>query len=201
MSVNPAREAAFPLSFRIPGWCRNPELSVNGARVGAAPDAKGFVRLDRLWKPGDSVRLRFPMSVSVRTGRDKNEDGAPYASVSYGPLLFSLPVPDTRGPNTPDPAARWNYALDMKGERLGADISVERQPMPARWNWPLASPLTLRVNAAACDWTPSLKAALPAQPVTPSKPDEKITLVPYGCTAFRVSMFPVTARLWGSLPQ
>ena len=28
--VNPAHEATFPLSFRIPGWCKSPALSVNG---------------------------------------------------------------------------------------------------------------------------------------------------------------------------
>ena len=76
MSVKPARDATFPLSFRIPGWCKNPELSVNGSAVAAAPDAKGFVRVQRLWKPGDAIRLRFPMSVSVKTGRDNNAQGA-----------------------------------------------------------------------------------------------------------------------------
>ena len=158
MSVKPAREATFPLSFRIPGWCKNPELSVNGSGVKTAPDAKGFVRVERLWKPGDAIRLRFPMSVSVKTGRDNNAQGAPYASVSYGPLLFALPIPDTQGPNTPDPAAKWNYALDVQGEKLGADVSVERQAMPAKWDWPLASPLKLRANAVVCDWTPAPKS-------------------------------------------
>jgi hypothetical protein len=196
IGVKPAREATFPLSFRIPGWCKNPELSVNGTGVKTAADAKGFVRVERPWKPGDAVRLRFPMSVSVKTGRDNNAQGAPYASVSYGPLLFALPIPDTQGPNTPDPAARWNYALDVQGEELRAEASVERQAMPSKWDWPLASPLKLAVNAVRCEWKPEPKKPLPLQPIAQGKPAEKITLVPYGCTKFRVSMFPVTARVF-----
>ena len=195
MSVTPAREATFPLSFRIPGWCKNPQLSVNGSGVTAAPDAKGFVRIQRLWKPGDALRLRFPMSVSVKTGRDNNAQGAPYASVSYGPLLFALPIPDTQGPNTPDPAAKWNYAFDVQSETLGADVSMERQAMPAQWDWPLASPLKLRANAVAIDWNPAPKAPrLPSKPFAKQQPPERITLIPYGCTKFRVSMFPITER-------
>ena len=48
------------------------------------------------------------MSVSVARGRDNNTQGAPYASVSYGPLLFALPIADTQGPNTPDPTAGFD---------------------------------------------------------------------------------------------
>jgi DUF1680 family protein len=197
MSVKPARDATFPLSFRIPGWCKSAELSVNGSGVKTVPDAKGFVRVERLWKAGDTLRLRFPMSVSVKTGRDANAQGAPYASVSYGPLLFALPIADTRGPNTPDPAAKWNYALDVQGEKLGADVSMERQAMPAQWDWPLASPLKLRANAVAIDWHPEPKAPrLPAEPIAKREPPERITLIPYGCTKFRISMFPITERVF-----
>ncbi len=196
MAVNPAREAAFPLSFRIPGWCKNPELSVNGSAVQAVPDAKGFVRVERLWKAGDAIHLRFPMSVSVQTGRDNNAQGSPYASVSYGPLLFALPIVDTKDANTPDPAAKWNYALDVQGKTLGADVTVERQTMPTKWDWPLASPLKLRVNAVVCDWTPAPKTPLPATPIANQRPSERITLIPYGCTKLRVSMLPVTERAW-----
>jgi hypothetical protein len=195
MHVKPARETTFPLSFRIPGWCKNPQLSVNGTRVETASDTKGFVRLVRLWKAGDAIRLRFPMSVSIKTGRDLNAQGAPFASISYGPLLFALPIPDTKDPNTPDPTAKWKYALDGPVEKREQGIVVERGPMPAQWDWPLASPLHLGANAIAIEWSPDPKAPrLPAGPIAKGGQTERIRLIPYGCTKFRVSMFPITDR-------
>jgi hypothetical protein len=212
MSVKPAKEAAFPLLFHIPGWCTNPELSVNGSAIQAEPNAKGFACVTRTWKAGDTVRLRFPMTASVVAGRDNSPcgpftgehkptmvtipepgstQGRPYAAVSYGPLLFSLAIPDTPDANTPDPAARWQFALDVQKP----EISVERQAMPSRWNWPLESPLTLTVNAVPVDWNPAPEAPkLPEEAVVKQKPSERITLIPYGCTKFRISMFPVTAE-------
>lgn len=192
LNVKLAQAATFPLSFRVPGWCKQPELKINGSVLKTTPDARGFVRVDRLWKSGDTIRLRFPMPVEVKTGRDNNAQGAPYASVSYGPLLLALPIPDTQDPNTPDTAAKWNYALDVQK----AGITVEHQRMPAKWNWPLESPLKLRVNAVACDWTPAPKSPLPSELIANRERPERITLVPYGCTKFRVSMFPVTERAW-----
>lgn len=188
MTVTPARAATFPLSLRIPGWCKKAELQVNGDAIPAVPNGNGFVRIERQWKPGDTIRLRFPMTPCVQTGRDENAQGAPYAYVSCGPLLFSLPIPESKDANTPDTAAKWNYAIDTQN----AGIRVERQSMPAKWNWPLESPLKLQANAVACDWTLTPQNPLPARPIAAAKPPEQITLVPYGCTKFRVSMFPVT---------
>ncbi|MEK7707786.1 MAG: hypothetical protein AAB380_07300, partial [Verrucomicrobiota bacterium] len=76
-----------------------------------------------------------------------------------------------------------------------ADIMVERQPMPAHWDWPLRAPLELKVPARAFDWQPTDAQALPDGPVTGGR-RETIRLVPYGCTKFRISMFPVTPRAW-----
>jgi hypothetical protein len=175
MSVKPVRASTFPLAFRIPGWCKNPTLSVNGTALEAVPDAKGFVRVERLWRPGDAIRLRLPMSASVTTGRDHNAQDAPYASVSYGPLLFALPIPETADANTPDPAAKWNYALDVQEPGL----TLERSAMPAQWDWPLAAPLKLRANAIEAAWNPDPKAPrLPLLPTARSKPAQPVTLVP-----------------------
>lgn len=212
MAVKVANEATFPLSFHIPSWCASPELRVNGSAVQVAPNAKGFACVERTWKTGDTVRLRFPMTAIVKTGRDKAEvgpytgqhkptlvtipspestEGRPYATVSYGPLLFALAIADTEDANTPDPSARWKFALDVQNPA----VTVEPQPMPSRWNWPLEAPLKLKVNAVAMDWTP--KPELPELPDRPvakdKKASERITLIPYGCTKFRLSMFPVTA--------
>ena len=66
--MQPARKTAFPLDLHIPGWCTAPSLSVNGTAVAVERNAKGFVRLSRNWKPGDTVRLRLPMTASVHKG-------------------------------------------------------------------------------------------------------------------------------------
>lgn len=211
LSVRPAREADFPLDFHIPGWCASPSLSVNGSAVALEKNAKGFARVSRRWHTGDTVRLHLPMTAQVRTGRDDSpavpregahratpvtipEDdstrGVPYASVSYGPLLFALPIPDTADANTPDPSARWQLALDVQEPH----VTIERAAMPARWDWPLAAPLKLQVNAVEVAWNPDPKAPrLPLLPADKQQPSKPVTLVPYGCTKFRISMFPVTA--------
>jgi hypothetical protein len=103
-----------------------------------------------------------------------------------------LPIADTKDGNTPDPTAQWKYALDTPGAELGSGITVEREPMPARWKWPLASPLRLRVQAQSLDWDGK---TLPGKPAVDSgRASESITLVPYGCTKFRVALLPITER-------
>jgi hypothetical protein len=212
ISVEPAREAAFPLDFRIPGWCTAPVLGVNGSIVAIERNPRGFARVHRTWKPGDTVRLHLPMTASLRTGRDaapgapydgahratrvtipeeNSTRGVPYASVSYGPLLFALPIPDTADANTPDPSARWRFALDVQEP----NFTIERAAMPAKWDWPLAAPLKLRANVVEVAWNPDPKAPrLPLLPAAKRRSLERVTLIPYGSTKFRISMFPVTAE-------
>jgi len=195
MTVKPEKPTAFPLSLRIPAWCKKPAVSVNGIPIDATGDARRFVRIDRPWIDGDIIRLQFPMSVEVSNGTDKNiKPAAPYATVSYGPLLFALAIPDTVDANTPDRAARWNFALNIHGGSAESGLTVERGTMPAKWDWPLESPLKLCADAVSFDWQPANGAALPTAPVVGTGEATKITLIPYGCTKFRVSMFPVTAR-------
>ena len=67
--------------------------------------------------------------------------------------------------------------------------------MPAKWDWPLAAPLKLRANAVEVAWNSDPKAPrLPPLPAAKRKSPERVTLIPYGCTKFRISMFPVTAE-------
>lgn len=211
LDVRPERTARFPLEFRIPGWCQNPAIRVNGSPIKVKQNTKGFARIDREWEAGDTIQLHFPMTAEVARGRDAasgppydgahrvtpvsiptpdSTRGVPYASVSYGPLLFALPIADTADANTPDPRARWKFALDAQNP----GVIVERGSMPAQWDWPLAAPLRLRVNAVEIPWNPDPKdPRLPPWPVGRVNRSETVTLVPYGCTKFRISMLPVTA--------
>ena len=86
-------------------------------------------------------------------------------------------------------------ALDNDADLKGADIKIERKPMPSRWDWPLDAPLSLQVPARSFDWQPAETQALPGEVVEGNATDT-IRLIPYGCTKFRISMFPVTVKAW-----
>lgn len=209
LAVAPSSEVEFPLYVRIPGWCQDARVTVNGSNVPTARDRQGFVKIARTWKQGDLVELQFPMEPRVVRGYETefpsvNRDyfkfmpaavfqprRLPYASVLCGPLLFSLPIADV-DPNTPAADARWQYALDTDAAQRKTGLTVERKPMPAHWNWPLDAPVALKAPVRAIDWKPTDAQALPAEPVTGMA--ETVRLVPYGCTKFRISMFPVTTR-------
>lgn len=82
---------------------------------------------------------------------------------------------------------RANYARPLEPPTLLALI-----PLPPGAVQPAGVPI---------DWNPDPQASrLPAQPMKVSAGPEPITLVPYGCTRFRISMFPVTERLAQRLP-
>jgi len=212
MKVEPARDVEFPLYLRIPGWCKSPQITVNGSKVAVTPDARGFARIARTWAKEDSVELQLPMEPMVIRGYETEFPSAnrkyfsfepaevfeprrlPYTSVLCGPLLFALPIADV-DPNTPAKDAKWQYALDTDAARHDAGITVERRPMPAHWDWLLDAPVVLTAPARAFDWNPTDAQALPEKPVTGTA-SETVRLIPYGCTKFRISMFPVTARAW-----
>ncbi len=214
LKVEPGTRVEFPLYLRLPEWCKQAQIRVNHSKIAPVPNEKGFVKIARTWDRGDIVELRFPMTPQVLRGyetefpsgnRDyfKFEPQAlfsprrlPYASITCGPLLLALPIGDL-DPNTPASDARWQFALDTDAAHGDRGSRVERKPMPRHWDWPLAAPLAIRVPVRGFHWQPTDAQALPEKPITGGV-SETIRLIPYGCTKFRISMFPVTARAWAS---
>lgn len=177
MSVKTGKPITFPLKLRVPEWCDKPTIAVNDAPANLIVGPDGFTVLNREWKTGEKVTLRFPMAARFETMRDYNDGGKPYCSVSYGPLLFAYGLPE-KDENTAAEGARKEWKLDSS--QSAAAIEVARVPMPAKWDWPLDAPLKLRTKAAD-------GAAL--------------ELVPYGCAKLRISMFPDVSPKLPPLPK
>ena len=136
-------QGVLSLVFSHPRLVRKADVTLNRAPLDAVPNQNGFLRISREWSAGDQVELRFPMPIEVVRGYETEFPSAvrqyfafepaavftqrrlPYASVSLGPLLFSLPIAD-RDANTPVPGASWQFALDTAAERTGFGIAVER---------------------------------------------------------------------------
>ena len=221
MKVRATREVEFPMGLRIPGWCKDPKIAVRGHAVAVAPDEHGFVWLNRKWGPNDTIRLSFPMKPDVVTGREtpipvitrtldgsssyhtraltKRDDvSSPFAYVTYGPLLFALPLAD-KTPNEPVEGEKWNYALDLIPVEAQRRIEVHCHEMKRPWNWSLDAPIKLVVDARRFDWAPTMTQPLPPEPVDGGD-TTRITLVPYGCTKFHITLFPVTDRMAAAIP-
>jgi hypothetical protein len=87
LNIDPSRSARFPLWLRIPAWCRNAKVTVNGRPSGPAAAAGRFLVLEREWKAGDQVALDLPLTPRWVKGRRMQ---AGRVSLMRGPQLFCL---------------------------------------------------------------------------------------------------------------
>ena len=81
------------LALRLPGWCGEYDLRVNGQSVNCAA-RDGFLYLSREWEAGDEVLLTLSMpAVLVRANPLVSADVGK-AAVQRGPVVYCLEEPD-----------------------------------------------------------------------------------------------------------
>ena len=205
--------ASFPLHLRVPAWCSDASLTLNGAplRGVTAEDLRAghiFI-LDRKWHSGDKLTLHLPMKVAA----ERWYDGG--ATITRGPLLYALALTEnwTTKDMEPDKQVRygkqyrevttpdtWNYFLplsELTPEKLAENVRIETNSKAAAYPWTSdAAPVSLHTTAGILPgWTEVNGNVGPvayyAQMGQPTKPDQPIRLIPYGCTSLRIALFPV----------
>ncbi len=85
--IDPSKPVSFPVLLRIPLWCKNPSVSVNGKSVPVQITNGHFATVNSEWKPGDQIMLSMPMDWRLVKGRQQQ---AGKVAVMRGPLLFCL---------------------------------------------------------------------------------------------------------------
>ena len=82
------------LHLRIPAWCKNPIVTVNGEAAGLAYEDNGFAALQTKLNTGDTVEIRFPMEIKITKVDDSASNSKFPISIERGPLVYALPVPE-----------------------------------------------------------------------------------------------------------
>ena len=210
-------QVEFPLYLRVPAWCKNPVVSVNGKTRKLALNAANYIVLSGSWKNGDKVKLTLPMELKLRQWTaNKNS-----VSINYGPLTFSLEIPETytkknsresaqgdakwqenadaeKWPSYEiSPAAPWNYGLLLNKEAPEKSFTVSRNEWP-KDNNPFvnaAAPITLTTKGKQMmRWGLDQYGLCDVLPLSPVHSEEKtvdLKLVPMGGARLRISAFPV----------
>jgi hypothetical protein len=207
----------FPLYLRIPRWCANPSVQINGKGVATNAGPLSYAVLDREWKDGDSVHLQLPMTPSVRTWQ-KNKNAV---SVDYGPLTFSLKIGEkyVRYGGKDDwpeqevfPTTAWNYGLVLDAKNPASSLEIVRKdgPVPAQPFTTDAVPLQIKARAKKIPgWKldpNGLVGKLQLSPARSEEPEETVTLIPMGAARLRITAFPTIgggpdAHDWAARPE
>ncbi len=209
------------LRLRIPEWCDNPSLTVNGKAVNPHTENGCFV-LRGKWKVGDKFELVFPMKPVLVTGEEKfpffqgkkapswgimvgyngsmELDGfmpqGRCAWVSYGPLLCAMSMQRANRDffdNNEELWTEFRYALTPQSLQ-GCTVETSAVKHPFMWHYSNA-PLAITAKANLVDWNPD--KGDPTMPLTPPatlRKDVSIKLVPYGFLAYRMAMFPLVGE-------
>jgi DUF1680 family protein len=138
ISVQAARPTAFNLMVRIPGWCPDATLKVNGQALTNPERVRGYARIHRLWNSGDFVELNMPMPVrAVRAHPSVLADAGKIALVR-GPIVYCLESADN-GDQVRSFAVRPQgaFSTQHRQELLGGITVVKGNAWalePQRWN-------------------------------------------------------------------
>lgn len=90
------------LSLRLPAWCTDHTLTVNGAVVESGVES-GWLRITREFTTGDTVRLDLAMPARLTTPPPRVDAVRGCAAIERGPLVYCLEQTDQ--PNRLDPDA------------------------------------------------------------------------------------------------
>ena len=201
LTVTASRPVEFPLYLRVPGWCENPKLSINGAASSFEANPGSYIMIDRKWSDGDKVELSLPMEIKIREWTQNHNS----VSVDRGPLTYSLKIGEryVREGGTDEwpaweihPTTPWNYGLIVNEDNPASSFRLVRGEWPQA-NQPFkadAAPLELRAKAKRIPaWQKDhlgLVGKLQPSPVKSDEPTEDVTLIPMGCARLRISAFP-----------
>ena len=203
------RSVSFPFHLRIPEWCKNASIKVNG-KVWKEALSNQIVKIEREWKSGDVVELELPMHIYKNTWYENSR------SIERGPITYALKIGEAKKlvKNDKDPieygdsyyeirpTTPWNYGLIESGNnKFEEDYKVEKKESVSNYPWNLENaPIVIKTKARRIpSWQLYNEMAGPipysiTYQFETAKEEEEIILVPYGCTNLRISQFPVVRK-------
>ncbi|ASZ15054.1 glycoside hydrolase family 127 protein [Chitinophaga pendula] len=197
----------FPWQLRIPAWCKEAVISVNGKELQREQGGR-MVTINRKWHNGDRLELKLPMTITV------SEWGRNTRAVERGPLVYALKLKENWKKQQDEVEGEyfsvstndtWNYGLLQKAvtDPQTQMTVAQTQPVKDDFIWNLAhAPLEIKVPAKQITRWQLTAGSQELAPVPvssreglyrgPTEPTvTNITLVPIGCTKVRIVAFPV----------
>lgn len=94
LRVNAAIAVDFDLALRIPGWCKNARVTINGETVKLDHLEKGYLHIRRTWSQDDIVSLELPMPVERLRSHSLVSMNQGQVALQRGPVVYCVEETD-----------------------------------------------------------------------------------------------------------
>lgn len=85
-----ANAEPFTISLRVPGWCSNYSLQINGNMLNQVKNDEGYIVINRIWDVNDTILFQMDMPARYITSNPKVWDTWGKAAVVRGPIVYCL---------------------------------------------------------------------------------------------------------------
>ena len=97
ISVEPVRETEFAINVRLPAWCDEPQVKLNGKPLATLEKVRGYAHFQRKWRPGDALDVSLPMPARRIKADPKIEADLGRVALQRGPIVYCLEGADNGG--------------------------------------------------------------------------------------------------------
>jgi len=89
IKVNEAPSSPMQIAIRIPGWCENFELRINGNKVRYGLE-NGYAMIERVFQQEDKIELDLDMPVTMAEANPRVREDVGKIAVMRGPVVYCL---------------------------------------------------------------------------------------------------------------
>lgn len=79
----------FTIAMRVPGWCKNYKLALNGNAINTEV-VNGYTIINRIWNNNDIIELELDMPVELIHSNPEVRSNAGKLAIQRGPLVYCL---------------------------------------------------------------------------------------------------------------
>ena len=203
------------LMIKIPSWCKNLEIKLNGAAVNGSVNEDGYLPVENIWND-DTLTIFLGMTPTLVRVKDVYFQKEPLRAIECGPLVFSVKYPAFWTPVAGTPltplSEDWTwyeasilarkkpvhppfYTLDLTD--LNRAVAIVKKQSASEYPWddsPIKLEVPMRVSHHAYSryWDNQRYTPMAyGNPATADSLSQIVEMVPYGCTNLRMTCFPV----------
>jgi|1048.fasta_scaffold10110_2 DUF1680 family protein len=86
----------YTLQLRIPDWCKDHSLSVNGTELSEKADLLGYINISRDWVSGDFIDFDLKMTAEFLKPHPRIDAARGCVSLRKGPVIFAIEQADVK---------------------------------------------------------------------------------------------------------